>query len=630
MAKTMRSKKANAFIYILLGLLIVGLMGFGINNFGGSVASVARVGDVEITADEYARALQQDLQQLQRQTGLQLSVTDLRSFGRDQAVMESLLSNAALRNEAGRLGLSIGDARLFERISSIEGFQSLSGGFDRDAYRLSLRQQGLSVAEFEDQMRSESAAGILQVAIVGGVPVPDVYSDALMGFLRERRSFEWARLGEELLSEPLAAPTAGELTAYYEANPDAFTLPEARRITYAWLTPGMLAQSITVTDEELQALYDRREAEYVREERRIVDRLIYPSEEAASAARARLDAGEATFQDLVEERGLQMSDVDLGDVIEYDLSIDAGELVFGAADLGVIGPVESEIGPALFRLNAILASQTRTLEDVRDELRAEIVDDRARREILDNLNDFDDLLAGGATIEQLADETPLELGTVDLTDDTIDGIAGYDAFRNAALQATATDFPELLTLADGGVFALRLDEIIAPRLQSEADVADELRAAWQAQATREAIRAIGEAAQPALETGGAFSEQGLTTQNEEALTRDASIDGAPVSLMRDVFEMEKGKTGIFEDDAGLYLIRLNEVLEPAAEDDDSAALREAVENQARSGIAQDLFDQYGLALQETAGIELDQRVINAVQTQLSTGAPAGFPGPLGN
>ena len=60
------------------------------------------------------------------------------------------------------------------------------------------------------------------------------------------------------------------------------------------------------------------------------------AEEEAQASRDRLDAGDVTFEALVEERGLRLSDIDLGDVSREDLD-DAGEAIFAAAtgDVGL-------------------------------------------------------------------------------------------------------------------------------------------------------------------------------------------------------------------------------------------------------------------------------------------------------
>ncbi|MBL6780196.1 MAG: SurA N-terminal domain-containing protein, partial [Rhodobacteraceae bacterium] len=52
---------SKTFVWILLAFLIVGLAGFGAINFGGRMNSVGTVGDKEISVNDYARALQNQM-----------------------------------------------------------------------------------------------------------------------------------------------------------------------------------------------------------------------------------------------------------------------------------------------------------------------------------------------------------------------------------------------------------------------------------------------------------------------------------------------------------------------------------------------------------------------------------------
>ena len=77
------------------------------------------------------------------------------------------------------------------------------------------------------------------------------------------------------------------------------------------------------------------------------------------------------FETLVQDRGLSLTDIDLGDVSKIDLA-EAGDAVFALTEPGVVGPLTSTLGPALFRMNAILPAQNITLAEVRDTLKAEL------------------------------------------------------------------------------------------------------------------------------------------------------------------------------------------------------------------------------------------------------------------
>jgi len=81
----------------------------------------------------------------------------------------------------------------------------------------------------------------------------------------------------------------------------------------------MIQDSLTVDEASLRTLYDERINEFVRPERRLVERLVYLDQDAADAAAARLAADEVDFDALVAERGLSLADIDMGDVLPSDL-----------------------------------------------------------------------------------------------------------------------------------------------------------------------------------------------------------------------------------------------------------------------------------------------------------------------
>ena len=300
----MAARKGTKWVYwLLVGLILAGFGGWFTGGAGGRTTSIGTVGGLEIPAQSYANALQNQMRQLQEQTGQTVPFEQVQAAGLDRAVLGRLVADRALDAEAERLELSVGDARVAEAVRGTPAFQGLDGEFDRQAYREALRRNGLNEEAFETSLREDSTRTILQAAVLGGIPKPQAYGDLLAAFSNERRSVTWAAMGPEAVAI-LPEPTEEELRAFYDAHPDRFTAPEVRQISYAWLTPDMIQDDMAVDDEEVRALYDERIADFVQEERRLVERLIYPSDEEAEAARARIDAGELTFDEAVSERGL--------------------------------------------------------------------------------------------------------------------------------------------------------------------------------------------------------------------------------------------------------------------------------------------------------------------------------------
>lgn len=607
-----KRKGQSIVVWILMVLLIIGLGGFGITNYGGGVSTIGSVGTKDITTTQYARALQQELAAMRAQLGQTVTMEQARAFGIDTRVSQQLIVAAALGSEADRIGLSVSDARLAQEVTAMDAFKGTTGNFDAETYRFTLERNNLTEAEFESNVREDLSRTVLQGAVVGGFVAPQVLTDTLYAYLAERRGLSVLRLTEADLPAPLPDPTEAELQAFHAANIADFTRPEAKRISYASLLPETLATSLTVDEAELQKLYQSRIDEFVQPERRLVERLVYPDQAAADAAKARLDAGE-TFETLVAERGLTLDAIDLGDASKAELGA-AGEAVFALAEPGVVGPLDSDLGPALFRMNAILSAQETTFDEARADLVIEAQQEAARRAIADRVEEIDDQLASGATLEDLVRDAGLTLGTIDFSSESRDAIAGYPAFREAAEALGEGDFPEAVLLEDGGLVVLRLDEVVPPSPIPLAEAMDAVTEAWRADALAKALAARAEEIKAELAAGANLGAYGILSVTPE-IARDGFIEDVPETLVPAAFQMAVGEVQLIDEPGFTGLLRLDSILPAIDEGEGAAALKEAIAAQGEQALAQDAFALFSASLAAEAGIRLDSAAISAVQAQ---------------
>ncbi len=604
---------SKTVVWIILALLIVGLAGFGATNFSGSIRSIGSVGNVEIDINRYARSLQNEIRAVEAQSGQALPFQQAVALGIDQRVLGQLIQDASIDNEAQEIGLSVGDEELATQIAAIPAFQGPDGRFDREAYRFALSNTGLSEAEFEEGLRAEAARTLLQAAVLSGNAMPAGYLDVLLAFAGETRSFDWVAFLPSSLTTGLPVPGDSDLRAFYDENIADYTLPERRQITYAWLTPDMIVDTVELDEATLRASYEERNAEFNQPERRLVERLVFGNDADVTAALARVTNGEATFEDLVTERGLDLADVDMGDVTVEDLG-DAAAAVFAAESGALVGPQPSEFGAALFRVNAVLAAQSTSFEDAIPALRQDLALDRARRVIDGQIQTIDDLLAGGATLEELEGETDMQVGQIDWHDGLTIEIASYNAFRRAAANVTLDDFPEVADLGDGGIFALRLDGTLDAAPQPFEEVESLVRADWDVAETARLLTEQAEAFAAQLGEGRTFDGLGLTATSETGIGRNGFVADLPFDALTEVFEMGAGEARAIQTRDGAILIQLTEIIPVDREDQDMIRLSEALSAQASEGISQDLFRALSNDIRSRVGIELDQQAISAVHT----------------
>ncbi|MEM6480983.1 MAG: SurA N-terminal domain-containing protein [Pseudomonadota bacterium] len=604
---------SKPFVWILLVLLILGLAGFGVTSLQGSLRTVGSVGDAEIRVTNYFNALQNEIRAEEAARGERISFAQARALGIQDRVLAQLVNQTALDHETIEMGLSIGDANLAEQIIGIRQFTGIDGEFDREAYRFALDRVGMTEREFENDMRLETARSFLQASVLAGVTLPASYTDAMRTYLGERRSIEWAMLGERDLTVGIPVASETDLARFQSENADRYTRPAAKAITYAWITPAAILDSVDVPEDTLRTAYEERRDEFRQPERRLVERLVMPSIDAASEALTQITAGDQTFENIVAERGLELVDIDLGDVTRDDLG-DGAEQVF-AGDVGsVVGPIETTLGPALFRINAELAAQETTFEEAQPFLRDILAADRARRVIDAMVETVDDLLAGGAALEELASETDMELGEIVWHPGVTDQIAAYEDFRIRAAELSSTDFPEVETLEDGGIFAMRLDAELDPELRSLDEVRGAVEGDWRASQVEQLLAERAAPLAERLRAGESFEDVELTVAGTEEITRRGFVADAPASFIEVVFEMEEGEVRVIEGGGQVFLLRLNAVQVPDPEDSELAEIETIVQNQAAAGFAQDLLVTLVSDIRSRAELRLDDGALNAVHS----------------
>ncbi len=611
-----RASAAKGFaVWTMLIMLIIGLGGFGITSFGGSTTKIGSVGGRAISTDDYARALRTEVDAFSQQFGQALTMEQATALGIDRKALGSLVNETALDVETARIGLSVGDARLATELAAIPSFHDASGKFDRAFYTEALARNGLNTSEFESRLRESLGRGLLQGAVSGGFTAPKPVVDTLHAYIAERRGFSLLRLAPADLAALPVAPSEDVLNAYYTENIANFTKPEAKRISYAALLPETLAPTMPVDEEKLKALYDSRIDEFVAPEKRIVEQLVYPDAAAATAAKARLDAGE-TFETLVADRGLTLEAIDLGDVSEAELG-PAGAGVFALTEPGVVGPLQSSIGPAIYRMNAILPAQNIALDEVRADLQTDLQIDTARRAIGDRIEGLDDMIAAGGALEDLAKEDGVTLATLDYAHGAPndEGIAGYAAFRDAADALEEGVTTDMIVLDDGGLVALRLDEIVPPAPIPFAEARADVLAVWIADQTAKALTGRAIEIKAAVDGGASLGSFGIVDVTSE-IARDGQTESALQGLMTAVFEMAKGDVRVIDEAGFVGIVQLNTITLAATDDAAATALKAAIAAQVQQAIANDAFAAFTSAITTEAGIHLDQGAISAVKNQM--------------
>jgi peptidyl-prolyl cis-trans isomerase D len=288
--------------------------------------------------------------------------------------------------------------------------------------------------------------------------------------------------------------------------------------------------------------------------------------------------------------------------------------VQAATEPGIVGPVETPLGPALYRVNAIMAAKTTPFEEAKAKLAEDRALEEAKKRIADDTAHIEDLIAGGATLEEIASETELELGKIDLNSETRGGLADDPKFRDAAAKAETGVETDLVELSDGGLLTLRVDKVDPPAVIPLAEIRDRVAADWTADQTADALQKLATGYIAELKGGLAFADLAKRLNRPVTpvapLTRGETAPGLPPGIVADVFAAAPDAAVTRRDGDGVVLAQLTQVepFDPKA--DANARVLANLGSQYREQVRDDTLALYTAAVRDEAGVTVNQSLLD--------------------
>jgi len=155
MRKASSNWLGKTIMAIVMGVLIVSFGVWGIADIfkGFGQSSLAKIGGTEISAEQFRQIYTDRLQQLSRQFGRPLTPEQARAFGIDRQVLQQTLAEAALDEDARRMGLNQSDAEVLRSIYNDPNFKGLNGQFDPQRFQSVIRNFGYTEGHYIAEQR---------------------------------------------------------------------------------------------------------------------------------------------------------------------------------------------------------------------------------------------------------------------------------------------------------------------------------------------------------------------------------------------------------------------------------------------------------------------------------------------
>lgn len=605
---------------VFFGALIVSFAIWGIGDIFRTTpaSSVARVGNTDITVNQVRNAYQNELQRLGRQFRTVITPEQARAFGLDQQVVQNLITEAVMAEEAKRLGLSVSEQMVARAILENPAFKGADGQFNRALFDQVLRNASLSEAGFVQEQRAAMARIHLAEAIAGDLTVPVAAREAMNRYANERRAASYLALTPEMAGD-IPAPTAGELQGFFNERKAAFRAPEYRALNVMALTAAALAKPDAVPEAELRQRYEQQKAKYGQPERRTIQQITFPSAQEAEAAAAKIKSG-TSFEDVAAERGVSAQDLELGTFTKTEMLDPAvAEAAFALDQGSVSDPIAGRFGPVILRVTQVQPEAVRPFEEVAGELRAEVAQAKATGEIEALHDAIEDMRASARPLADIAKEKGLSVVQVPAVDPSGLDKAGNpvdipdrDAVVKAAFASDVGVDNEALRAAGGGYVWYDVTGIEPSREKSIDEVRDQVAAQWRedqvAQRLSEKARQLAERVEKGEALDAVAQSVGASVKAATDLARNAAKDVLTAEAVTRMFSTPVGKPGNAPNGgAGRVVFTVTAATVPPLVTTTQEAQR--IEDQLRDGMGDDLIGEYIAQVRQALGVTINQQAL---------------------
>ena len=421
MLRGLRKASSNwlgkSILAAVVGFLIISFAIWGIGDIfrGFGRSTVAKIGRIELTVDQFRMLYNDRLQQFARQLGRPISGDQARAMGIDRLVLSQIVAEFLLDERARQLGLALSDAEVSRYITNDPSFRGPNGQFDRFRFEQIIRNAGYTEARYVAEQRRRLMRLELAGTIAQGLNAPKALLAAADRYQNEQRAIEYVLLDRAQAGD-IPQPMPEELAKYFDERKIAFRAPEYRKVTIVSLIPSEQAHWIEISDADLKRAYEERRARYATPERRHVLQIDFSSVEAAQAAADRVAKG-ASFVEVAKELGKTEKDIDLGTVTKSAMIDKAvADAAFSLKEGEVSAPVQGRFGTVLVQVTKVEPEQVRSFEEVAPELKQELATARAKSETLDIYNKLEDARSEGKTLTEAAENLKLPARTIEAVD----------------------------------------------------------------------------------------------------------------------------------------------------------------------------------------------------------------------
>ena len=512
------------------------------------------------------------------------------------------------------------DALVLREIGNSSNLHTADGQFDTVAFRNAIKKLGMTEREFIDYAREGVQRDILLATLAGIATPPKIATEQILAAHGQERQLQALRLAHEALPVP-AAPSEEELNKYYAGHAGQFTAPEYRSVSILKMQIDEISKNTVIPDQDIAAAFEKRRDEFALPERRDLLQIIVPDEAKANAVASAAKASKNLQQTAA---GLHLKPSPMDDQTEQNILPSLYTNVFTADTGAIIGPVKTDFGWHVLQLTKIKTATQPVLDDVKDKLRTKLQQEHAADDIQNLANKVDDDLAGGSSLDEIAETYKFKIvkfPAIDAAGNTEEGKSAKMPMPDVTLKnAFGLNEGESSSLIDdhmGNYMVLHVDKIMPSHVRDIATIKDKVAAAWRAdQQTQAAAAEAAKHAELWRQNPGAYDnlakQRGMSIVTVQPVSLLAGFDKSlPRTMQEEIFALKPGAVTVGADAEAHYLVRLVDY--KAFDAAKNIAAQTSLKSKLSLKWKEGLFDQYEVALQKDMPVHVNRAVLDELR-----------------
>ncbi|HET9336533.1 MAG TPA: peptidyl-prolyl cis-trans isomerase [Sphingomicrobium sp.] len=617
---------------ILASFALADISGIRSGPIGTGRGTLAAVGDEEVTESELDNVMSQALRQAQQQNP---EATYSTLIGEFDNILQGLIDEEALAAFAKDHGFVLSKRLIDAEIASLPQTRGLDGRFSEQAYQAFLQQQQLTDEEVRRLLGSGITQRLVLAPVAADARLPLGIARPYASMLLEQREGELAVIPTDAFRAGLN-PSDGDLQSFYAQNRQRYVVPEQRVLRFARIGPESVAGAAP-TEAEIAAYYKANQATYAGSETRVISQAVVQDQRQANEIAARAKSG-ASFAAAAAPAGLAAADVSLGAQTRAQFSGAANEAIasaaFSAAKGAVIGPIRSDLGWHVVKIEDVRGASGRSLEQARAEIAALLTTNKRKEALTDLVTRVDDQIADGASFAEVVGAAKLPVtATPAITangrsrsDATYSVPAELEPVLKAGFAMAQDDDPEIVTLPGEAGYAL----VAVERVQEAAPaplaaIRDQVREDWILRKANDRARAVASDIAAKVARGAtmtkAMAEAGVSLPAVEPVrARRLQIAQAPpqaAAPLRLLFSLTQGKSRMGGDPQGrgYFVVKTNKIIPQDAMS--NPLLVAQTQSEFQQALPQELGQQMLNAMKADQGVERNEEAIAAAKKRYS-------------